>query len=283
MSSKRDKEAGILLEKKNVCTTKTKNYGEKNQLRNKTNGIIYISYKLDKQLLINNRNIILFGEEFIKNNKNKCNIIIGEKEYETVSEISVEKFKKFTFNEEVEILKVKLEGNEIDNMSKMFFDCKNLIEIDLSSFNTKNVTNMTWMFAGCKKINKIDLSMFNTQKVTNMAYMFATCENLIEINLSSFNTQNVTNMSSMFVRCKNLIKVDLSSFNTQNVTNMDGMFVSCRNLIKVDLSSFNTQNISEVSWMFGRCESLVKINRKNFYRVKNDLELIESKLSIIEI
>ena len=47
----------------------------------------------------------------------------------------------------------------------MFFKCSKLTNIDLSSFNTKNVTNMSYMFYECSKLTKIDLSSFNTENV----------------------------------------------------------------------------------------------------------------------
>ena len=50
----------------------------------------------------------------------------------------------------------------------MFWNCKKLENIDLSSFDTKNVTNMNGMFYGCKNLNRLDLSSFDTKNVTNM-------------------------------------------------------------------------------------------------------------------
>ena len=38
----------------------------------------------------------------------------------------------------------------------MFYDCKSLINIDLSNFNTQNVTNMKNMFYKCKSLTNID-------------------------------------------------------------------------------------------------------------------------------
>ena len=38
------------------------------------------------------------------------------------------------------------------NMCKMFGFCKNLIKLDLSSFDTKNVEKMSYMFEGCEKL-----------------------------------------------------------------------------------------------------------------------------------
>ena len=50
----------------------------------------------------------------------------------------------------------------------MFFNCKSLLSLDLSNFNTQSVTNMESMFYDCKSLLSLDLSNFNTQNVTNM-------------------------------------------------------------------------------------------------------------------
>ena len=46
----------------------------------------------------------------------------------------------------------------------MFYNCHNLLNLDLSSFNTNNVTNMSKMFERCDKLlginkNKININL----------------------------------------------------------------------------------------------------------------------------
>ncbi len=50
-------------------------------------------------------------------------------------------------------------------MSRMFSWCKNLSELNLSSFNTNNVTNMSRMFSGCNNLNKILINKINIKKI----------------------------------------------------------------------------------------------------------------------
>ena len=69
---------------------------------------------------------------------------------------------------------------------------------------------MMWMFVGCSNLTNIDLSSFNTKNVTNMSYMFYGCSNLTNIDLSSFNTENVTNISGMFYECSKLKKISIN-------------------------------------------------------------------------
>ena len=308
MSSK-EKSHSKKYKRSKISPSKSRNFDDKNQPEDKEKGIIHMLYRLDKDLLKDNKYIVLFGEDYIKRLKKKCNVIINEKEYETGTEIDVKKFEKYIINEKLENLEVILKEEPLKDISFMFAGCKSLIEVNLLSFNTQNVTNLSYMFAGCENLIKLHLSTFNTKNVTNMSSMFAACKSLTELDLSSFNTKNVTDMSCMFAGCKNLIKLDLSSFNTQNTTNisnifsgcvsltkvnlssfntqnvisMSCMFAGCQNLIKLDLSSFNTQNITKKSYIFAGCDNLIKIKRKNLNKIKNDLKLNKSKLYIIEI
>ena len=141
-----------------------------------------------------------------------------------------------------------------------FYEMENLTTITgLNYLNTSEVTNMLGMFWGCKYLTSLDLSSFNTANVTDMRFMFNKCENLTSLDLSSFNTANVINMESMFYGCKNLTSVDLSSFNTANVINMESMFYGCNNLTSLDLSSFNTAKVTNMKNMFKNCDELKTI------------------------
>ena len=69
----------------------------------------------------------------------------------------------------------------------MFYCCENLNNLNLSSFDTKNVSNMSYMFYGCNNLNNLDLSSFDTNNVTNIKSIFYRCPNeIIESNKSKF-------------------------------------------------------------------------------------------------
>ena len=146
--------------------------------------------------------------DFIKElNESNTELYINNKKY---------KYEKYFIPEKEGDYNILLKFNFfLSDCSFMFYDCNHLTNIDLSSFNTKNVTDMSYMFGGCSNLMKIDLSSLNTKNVTNMMGMFCGCSNLSNIDLSSFNTQNVTNMLIMFFGCSSLTSIDLSSFNTQ--------------------------------------------------------------------
>ena len=152
-----------------------------------------------------------------------------------------------------------LNTSEVTNMLGMFWDCKYLTSLDLSSFNTANVTDMRFMFNKCENLTSLDVSSFNTANVINMLAMFWDCKNLTSLDVSSFNTSNVTDMAAMFENCGKLTSLDLSSFNTANVTDMRFMFTECENLTSLDLSSFNTANVTNMKNMFENCDELKTI------------------------
>ena len=123
----------------------------------------YEEYMRNKHWKINEE---LKNEERIK----ECEIIINDKLY------SFSYF--FNFKKEgIYIIKYKFK-NYFPNTSYMFSECKSLINLNLSNFNTQNVTNMEYMFGGCELLTNLNLSNFNTQNVTNMEYMFKGCKSL---------------------------------------------------------------------------------------------------------
>ncbi len=89
----------------------------------------------------------LFGEKFVRNNKNICRMIIDNKEYE-LCEYNPVKNIKFD-----QIFEIKLKGiKNVTDMGSMFKNCHSLSSLpDISKWDTKNVTDMSYMFDGCKE------------------------------------------------------------------------------------------------------------------------------------
>ena len=154
--------------------------------------------------------------------------------------------------------------------SKMFYSkydeqkIKNILELDLSNFDTSKVTNMFSMFGGMSSLTTLNLSNFDTSKVMRMDYMFHGMFNLTNLNLSSFNTSKVTNMNYMFHSMRSLTTLNLSSFNTSQVTNMRAMFSNIFNLTSLDLSNFDTSQVTDMYCMFYDMRSLTTLDLSNF-------------------
>ena len=155
--------------------------------------------------------------------------------------------------------------SNVQNMEGMFMDCSGLTSLDLTSWDTSNVTSMSYMFDRCSKLTSLDLSSFNTSNVTSMSYMFNRCSKLASLDLSNFNTSNVTTMSYMFAGCSGLTSVNLNNFiSSSALTNMSVMFSGCTNLTTIDLSSLGVNNVFNLKNLFDNCSSLTEVNMSNF-------------------
>ena len=111
--------------------------------------------------------IRIFGAKFVENNKNKCKMIIDNKEYEITNKYNIENYKKNNNNK----INIKLKGiNNVTNMSYMFYGCSLLSSLpDISKWNTNNVTNMNYMFCKCLSLSSLpDISKWNTNNVTTV-------------------------------------------------------------------------------------------------------------------
>ena len=154
--------------------------------------------------------------------------------------------------------------SEVTDMHNMFYGMSNLTTLNVSHFDTSKVTDMSLMFHGMRDLSALNLSSFNTSQVTDMHNMFYGMSNLTTLNLSSFNTSEVTNMGFMFYGIPNLTSLDLSHFDTSKTTKMSFMFYGMRNLTALNLSSFNTSQVTDMSGMFSSMPSLTSLNLSNF-------------------
>ena len=154
--------------------------------------------------------------------------------------------------------------SKVTNMGYMFSGMSNLTSLNLSNFDTSKVTNMYEMFDAMSNLTSLNLSNFDTSQVTNMQHMFDSMSNLTTLNLSNFNTSKVTNMRFMFAVMPKLTSLNLSNFNTSNVTNMSAMFYKMSNLTSLNLSSLNTSKVTDMSYMFYYMTSLTSLNLSSF-------------------
>ena len=172
------------FEEKNEIKNEEKNE-IKNEEKNEIKNEIIIKLKIEKEdinkdvYILNNpyytnsEGIIREANELKEMNKINTLMLIDNKE------VDYEKCKKFEKIGTYEI-KIKLNINLI-NAYCMFLGCKNIIDINLSSFDTKKTKNMASMFDGCNNLTNLDLSNFDTKNVANMNAMFYGCYNLANI------------------------------------------------------------------------------------------------------
>ena len=243
---------------------------------------IKIIYKIGQE-----NKIRLFGEDFVKNNKDICKIIYNGKidEIQEFYYLNKEKAQK-------DKLEIKLKGiKKLINLREMFADCSSLLYLpDISKLDTSKVIDMSYLFAGCSSLislpdisrwntgnvnylsglfNKCsslktlpDISKWNTRKVKNLRILFQNCSSLVSLpDISKWNTTNVTNMECMFCKCSSLESLpDISKWNINNVTNLMGLFDHCSSLKSLpDISKWNTSKVNNLSYLFQSCWALTSL------------------------
>ena len=135
---------------------------------------INIIYDTNKSIGKEEDEINIFGSNFVKNNKDKCKLIIDNIEYEITEKFKIKNYKNKTLN-------IKLKGNDkITDMSNMFEGCSSLISLpDISKWNTNNITDISNMFFGCSSLTSLpDISKWNTKNISEMIYIFGCCSSL---------------------------------------------------------------------------------------------------------
>ena len=165
------------------------------------------------------------------------------------------------------ILKLDLSSfdtSKVTDMGYMFYNISNPTTLDISNFDTSKVTDMGAMFAYMTSLFTLDLSHFDTSKVMDMAGMFYSVSTLRTLNLSNFDTSQVTDMNHMFYNMSNLTTLNLSSFDTSKVTNMGYMFAGVSNITTLNLTSFDTSKVTNMGYMFSAMFSLTTLDLSNF-------------------
>ena len=131
-----------------------------------------IIYNIDK----NNPKINIFGEDFVKNNKDKCKMIIEGHESEIDITLDTSKYIK-----DKDILSIKLiEYKTIHNMESLFANCTSLISLpDIDEWDMTNVKILRSIFFNCSSLTNLpDISKWNTKNIITMSGIFKGCTSL---------------------------------------------------------------------------------------------------------
>ena len=156
---------------------------------------------------------------------------------------------------------IGLETWDVSNFNRMvgmFYNCKNLTELNIDNWNVSNVTDMGGMFYNCKNLTELNISNWDVGSVTDMSYMFYNCKNLTELNISNWNVSNVTAIWGMFEYCESLTELNIDNWDVSNVTDMDYMFARCKNLTELNIDNWNVGNVTNMRKIFYDCNKLKK-------------------------
>jgi surface protein len=139
-------------------------------------------------------------------------------------EIPLYQLDMFSGNTDIEEVSVMV-TEEHNDLSYMFSGCENLRAINgINEWDTSNVILMNSMFYGCKSLESLDLSSFNTSNVDNMYEMFSECENLKELNLSNFEIREFCDTDSLLYNCVRLHTLRLDNCNKATISKIINPF-----------------------------------------------------------
>lgn len=164
----------------------------------------------------------------------------------------------------IERVAVVDEGVAPQTMYAWFFECNNLLSVNLSKLDTSKTTSLGYAFSRCKSLTDLDLSALDTSSVRSFADVFQDCSSLRSVNLAGWDTSSGNNFRQMFYCCAALEELDVSSFNTSSATTFEQMFYGCSSLRSLDLSHFDTGSATTFASMFYNCASLATLDVSMF-------------------
>ena len=237
--------------------------------------------------------IYLFGEEFVKNNKDKSYLIIDN--------IDCELRSKYTFlrkGEQIVTLVIKdnninfkhlfhfsIEFDQVCCLGLNIFDSdddeydlkykriNNLIDISsLENLDVSECEDLSFMFFGCVNVKNFDcLKNWDISKCKNLRGIFGYCS-FSNVNFLSFwKFYNAINLRSMFYYCYELNDIKgCKEWNVEKVEDFRFMFSNCKSLTDVnDLQNWNMQNAKYIGNMFSYCVNLNNINSLFKWKLNN--------------
>ena len=193
------------IDDSSIIINKLNDINDDNNIMNKLQKIfnIYkimnIKEEINDELVIkyhisnNDKNLNIFGSEFVKRNKYLCKIIHEDKEYELTDIFKIENYNN-------NYLKIKLKGlKNITDMSYMFYNCSSLLSIiNKNNFDFKNITNMSSAFLGCSLLESLStFNEINTSNVINMSFLFSLCNKLDLTFINNWDTSKVTDLKKI--------------------------------------------------------------------------------------
>lgn len=153
-----------------------------------------------------------------------------------------------------------MDTSHVTDMSFLFRGCK-VVQLDISSWDTRNVTNMFQIFFLCSKLTSLNVDGIDTSSVQDLSFAFSNCSALKQIDLSSWDTTKVSGISQLFCFCEKITSIIFPNTGFPNISDstIREIFCYCTSLVEVDVSCINTEAIKSFSCMFESCSSLKKI------------------------
>ena len=153
--------------------------------------------------------------------------------------------------------------SRVENMSHMF-ENSGAGRIYLGNQKTTSLKDITNIFNGCSELVSLDLSAIDTRNIKSINNMLKNCTALKGIAWGSdFKVNNLTELVGVFQNCSSLVKLDLRSWNTANIKNMSSLFSGCTSLVTLNIQNFNIATDCNTGSMFTSTSALKLINCRN--------------------
>ena len=194
-----------------------------NKEKKENGGYLILNYLIESNDTINIINLppnLKDKEDFIIETINPDNRIRNLENYDFYNNNNNITYKQANFG----ILKLNISFNKpLSTMFNLFKNCKDLTEVDLTKFNSKEIVNMNSSFLNCEKLFNLDFTNFNSTNVESMDNTFENCINLPGLNLSSFRSSKLKSMKNTFKNCKSIYILDIKGFDSENYMNESQM------------------------------------------------------------
>lgn len=178
-----------------------------------------------------------------------------------------------------------LEYNTEEDISGLFENLTELIEVDLSEWKTKNVTDMSRMFKGCAKLESINIDGWDLSRVIYADSMFEDCNSMSSIMLEDKPFEKIASANQMFKNCSNLMEL---RFNDgcifESLAAANEMFYGCENMNSLEIPNFDVRRIgasfimsgmeveTDMLDMFANCRRLETLKLNNF-KIDNEVSI----------
>ena len=206
----------------------------------------------------------IFGEQFVKNNKDKCKLILVDNEKDEEFEHDLCAFLDLSFINKINsgrpLFKLFLvQTDYFYDLSFMFMDCFTLMSVEgLNTLYYDQVINMKSMFHSCYLLQEVIMERINTSQVKDMPFMFEKCTSLEYLNLSGWNASIVRTMKAMFESCTKLEEIEgLEDWDLSSLKDASFLFNFCKRLTQFSgVTKWKTTSITDMSYMFKGLENI---------------------------
>ncbi len=229
----------ILIKKNKNENTEQKGDTKSNGSLDNYDNKIDAMYKVktgEKMSFFNNEKTNLKGEDYIVIEKSfSTNNIRKLKNIEIINDF-------YTPTETGYLTVEIIFKKRFNNLDNFFLDNKELIKVDMTNFEMKEISSMKSTFSGCSNLEEVNLEGSNAENLKNLDNTFENCTNLKNINLSLNNTSKLQETRNTFAGCDNLATINLKTI--QNIK--EDMFNGIKSTPTIIANEYISNSISNI-------------------------------------